>query len=158
MLGYFEEDIAPAIALIDRALDLNPSFYRGWQASGWLRLWAGELDVGVEHLQTAIRLSPLYGNATQLYGIAVARFFEHRFDAAIAAFLTALNELPGHAGIYRYLASCYAHAGRLDDARGIVRRLKTITPNVPPNVVQWRRPEHREFFLSGLRLAAGEAA
>jgi adenylate cyclase len=69
---------------------------------------------------------------------------------------TALEELPGHAGIYRYLASCYAHAGRLDDARGIVKRLRTITTNVLPNVVQWRRAEHREFFLSGLRLAAGE--
>jgi hypothetical protein len=34
--------------------------------------------------------------------------------------------------------------------------VSTITPNVLPNVVQWRRPEHREFFLSGLRLTADE--
>jgi TolB-like protein len=157
LFGYFGEDIEPAIALIDRALDLNPSCYRGWGVSGWLRLWAGQQNVAVEHLQIAIRLSPLHRNATQLFGIGVARFFERRFDEAIATLLTALSELPGHAGIYRYLASCYAHAGRLDDAREIVRQLRTITPNVLPNVVQWRRPEHREFFLSGLRLAAGEA-
>jgi pentatricopeptide repeat protein len=87
----------------------------------------------------------------------VARFFERRFDEAIAILLTALGEFPGHAGIYRYLASCYAHAGRLEDAREIVRQLRTITPSVLPNVVQWRRPEHREIFLSGLRLAADEA-
>jgi hypothetical protein len=29
VLGYFEPDIDPAIALIDRALDLNPSFALG---------------------------------------------------------------------------------------------------------------------------------
>jgi adenylate cyclase len=114
------------------------------------------LDVAVEHLQTAIRLSPLHPNATHVYGIAVAHFFAGRFSDAIAIFVTALDELPGHAGIYRYLASCYAHAGRLDNAREIIKRLRTITPNILPNVVQWRRPEHREFFLSGLRLAAGE--
>jgi adenylate cyclase len=156
MLAYFAEDIQPALALIDRALEINPSFYRGWGISGWLRLWAGQLEVAVEQLQTAIRLSPIDPNATQIYGIGVARFFEARFDEAIAMMATALEALPGHAGIYRYLASCYAHAGRLDDARGIVRRLRTITPNVLPNVVQWRRAEHREFFLSGLRLAVGE--
>jgi len=27
-----------------------------------------------------------------------------------------------------------------------------------PNAMHWRIPEHRELFLSGLRLAAGEAA
>jgi TolB-like protein/class 3 adenylate cyclase/tetratricopeptide (TPR) repeat protein len=154
---YFGEDIEPAIKLIDRALALNPSFYGGWGISGWLRLWAGQLDVAVEHLQTAIRLSPLHPNPTQVYGIAVAHFIEGRFSDAIAMFITALHELPGHAGIYRYLASCYAHAGRLDDARKIIKRLRTITPSVLPNVVQWRRPEHREFFLSGLRRAMSEA-
>ena len=91
-----------------------------------------------------------------MYGIGIADFFAGRWDEAIAKFLTALGELPGHPGIYRYLAACYAHAGRLDDARQIVGQLRTITPSVLPNVVQWRRLEHREMFLSGLRLATGE--
>ena len=46
--------------------------------------------------------------------------------------------------------------GRLDEAREIVTRLKIITPAVVPSVVPYRNPEHRELFLSGLRLAAGE--
>ena len=46
--------------------------------------------------------------------------------------------------------------GRLDDAREIVTRLKTITPAVIPSLVLYRNPEHQELFLSGLRLAAGE--
>jgi len=46
--------------------------------------------------------------------------------------------------------------GRLDEAREIVERLRTITPVVMPGARQLRNPEHRELFLSGLRLAAGE--
>jgi hypothetical protein len=48
--------------------------------------------------------------------------------------------------------------GRLDDARGVVQRLRTITPVVVPSTSTsvLRNAEHRELFLSGLRLAAGE--
>jgi hypothetical protein len=49
--------------------------------------------------------------------------------------------------------------GRLDDARQIVQRLRAITPLiVPKDAMHWRDPEHRELYLSGLRLAAGETA
>jgi hypothetical protein len=47
--------------------------------------------------------------------------------------------------------------GRLDEAREIVRRLRAITPVVVPSDLPYRNPEDRELFLSGLRLAAGEA-
>jgi hypothetical protein len=46
--------------------------------------------------------------------------------------------------------------GRLDDAREIVARLRAITSIVIPDASYLRNPEHRELFLSGLRLAAGE--
>jgi hypothetical protein len=47
--------------------------------------------------------------------------------------------------------------GRLDEAREIVKRLRGITSVVVPKVIPYRNPEHRELFLSGLRLAIGEA-
>jgi len=69
-----------------------------------------------------------------------------------------LQEHPGFAPTYRFLAACYVHMGRLDDARNIVQRLRTITPLiVPKDAMHWRNPEHRELYLSGLRLAADEA-
>jgi hypothetical protein len=48
--------------------------------------------------------------------------------------------------------------GRLDDAGKIVERLRAITPLVVPNAGFLRNPEHRELFLSGLRLAMGGEA
>jgi hypothetical protein len=56
----------------------------------------------------------------------------------------------------RVLASCYTHKGRLDDAREIVKRLRTITPSVMEPGTRYRNPEFRELFLSGLRLAADD--
>jgi tetratricopeptide (TPR) repeat protein len=58
-LGIFEPDIEPAITLIDRALDLNPSFAFGWYIKGWLRLWAGQADVAIELFEKSSRLDPL---------------------------------------------------------------------------------------------------
>ena len=57
-LAYFGEDIGAMMALVDRALALNPSFARGWHVSGVLRLWAGQPDIAIEHVETALRLSP----------------------------------------------------------------------------------------------------
>jgi hypothetical protein len=44
----------------------------------------------------------------------------------------------------------------LDEARDALDRLRSITPVIAPDVSYLRNPEHRELFLSGLRLAAGE--
>jgi len=35
--------------------------------------------------------------------------------------------------------------------------VRAITPLVVPSEVPFRHPKNRQFFLSGLRLAAGEA-
>jgi tetratricopeptide (TPR) repeat protein len=156
VLAYFGEEIGTMIRLVDRALELNPSFARGWHRSGVLRLWAGEPDLAIEHVQTSLRLSPRKRVGTQLGVIGFAYFFKHLFEEAASNLLLSIQEHPGFPNSYRALASCYAHMGRLDDAREIVARLRLITPVIIPNANHLRHPEHRELFLSGLRLAAGE--
>ena len=69
-----------------------------------------------------------------------------------------LEEISTWPVTYRFLACCYAHMGRLDEAREVVERLRTITTVVVPSATPYRNPEHRELFLSGLRLAASEEA
>jgi tetratricopeptide (TPR) repeat protein len=156
VLGYFGEDIDASIELIDRALALNPSFARGWVISGWLRLWAGQPDLAIGHLETSLRLSPHARRAGTFMAIGVAHFFARRFEDARAMLLRSLQEHSGWAPTYRFLAACYAHLGRLDEAQETIRRLEGVTTVVVPNAAHWRDLEHRELFLSGLRLAAGE--
>jgi tetratricopeptide (TPR) repeat protein len=156
VLGHFGEDIAAAHGLIDRSLDLNPSFALAWTRSGWLRLWAGQLDLAIKHFETSIRLNPRESRAGTNLGIGVGHFFLRRFDEAQALLLQSLQERPSWVPTHRFLASCYVQMGRLDEARDIVKRLRDITPIVVPSAAHWRNPEHRELFLSGLRLAAAE--
>jgi adenylate cyclase len=47
VLAYFGEDIGAMMALVDRALALNPNFARGWHLGGVLRLWAGQPDIAM---------------------------------------------------------------------------------------------------------------
>jgi len=156
VLGYFERDINPAFALIDRALELNPSFAMGWARNGWIRLWNGQTDVAIEHFEKALRLSPRRRAAANL-GIGVAHFFARRLDKAVAVLLLSLQENPNWAPSYRFLASCFAHMSRSRDAQEMVRKLRELTPVLIPTAEHWRIPEDREFYLAGLRLATGEA-
>jgi hypothetical protein len=87
--------------------------------------------------------------------IGVCHFFAQRFRDAAAMLLRSLQEHLGWAPTYRFLAACYAHMGRLDEARETIQRLKAVTSVVVPSAMHWRNPEHRELFLSGLRSAAG---
>jgi adenylate cyclase len=155
-LAYFGEDIDVAIELIDRALALNQSFAHGWVISGTLRLWAGQPDLAIDHFETSLRLSPHARRAGTFMSIGMGHFFAERFEDAVAMLLRSLQEHPGWAPTYRFLAACHAHMGRLDEARETIERLKAITPVVVPNAMHWRNAEHRELFLSGLRLAASE--
>ena len=156
VLAYFGEDIGAMMALVDRALALNPNYARGWYMSGVLRLWAVQPDLAIEHEGASVRLSPRARIGTSLGLTGPAHFFARRFDEALAKLLLAVQGDPSFPLSYRYLAACYAHLGRLDDAREIVARLRSITSVVIPDASFLRNPEHRELFLSGLRLAAGE--
>jgi adenylate cyclase len=156
-LGYFGEDINVGIELIERSLALNPSSARGWWCSGVLRNYAGQPDLAIEHFKNSLRLSPR-NRTSPGPGLGAAHFFGRRFGEAAALLRASLEQAPTFVMTYRLLASCYAHMGRLDDAREIVKRLRGITSIVVPKVIPYRNPEYRELFLSGLRLAAGEAS
>jgi TolB-like protein/class 3 adenylate cyclase len=157
VLAYFGEDIVTSIALIDRSLELNPSFAVGWWRSGWLRLWVGQPDLAIKHFETGLRLSPRVRMHDPFLGIGVGQFFARRLDEARTMLLRSLQENPNWVPTYRFLASCYAQMGRLDEARELIKRLRMLTDDVVPRATHWRNPEHREFYLSGLRLAASEA-
>ena len=156
VLGRFGEDIDAALALVDRALALNPSFAYGWYWSGWLRLFAGQADLAIQHFETSMRLNPRSQRGFHLAGIGTAHFFTRRFDEASAALRVSLEEVPAFAPAYRTLAACYGHLGRLAEAQSIIKRLVSLTPVVVPTTDPFRNPECSELYLSGLRLAGGE--
>jgi len=157
VLGSLGEDIDVAIGSIERSLALNPSFARGWVWSARLRNFAGQPDLAIEHFKTSLRLSPRDRMGTFSLPLGTAYFLKHQFAEAAATLLASLEQAPSLPVGYQLLASSYAHMGRLDEARQVVKRLRAITPVVIPTIILYRNPAHRELFLTGLRLAMGEA-
>lgn len=153
-LTNFGEDIDVMKGLIDGALVRNPNSAVGWFWSGWIRVFAGGADLAIEHFETSLRLDPLATRrAFHLTGIGIGHFFRRRFGQAASLLLASLHELPSYIVTQWFLASCYAHMGRLDEARELIARFNI--PAVPNIEKLLYDPEQRELFLSGLRLAAG---
>ncbi len=156
-LACFGEDIDTMTALVDRALAFNPSFARGWFISSCLRLRAGQPDLAIKHAEAAQRLSPRSQTTSPFYVVGAAHFVSRRFEDAVPKLRLAIQEVLSFPTPYRYLAACYAHLGRLDEARGTIARLREVTSApIPKFPHPLRRSEDRELLLSGLRLAAGE--
>jgi TolB-like protein len=160
VLGHFTEDIDSAVAMVQRALDLNPSYARGWYWNGWLRLFAGQPDVAMEHFRTSVRLNPRH--RPYLTGIGVAHLFSRRYREATEALSASLDELPGWPTTYRFLAASYVHLGRREKAHEMFDRLRAITPAALPVVdcsgnSPFRNREQSALYAEGLRVAAAAA-
>jgi TolB-like protein/class 3 adenylate cyclase/tetratricopeptide (TPR) repeat protein len=155
VFGYFDEDIGAAVALVDRALVLNPSYASGWYWSGVVRNWVGRPDVALEHFATFLRLSPRERFPFYLTAIGIALFFVRRFDEAAAKLHESLERFPKLALTYRFLAASYAHMGRLDKTREVAEDMRALNFTVLESGSRYRNPEYRELYLSGLQLAAG---
>jgi pentatricopeptide repeat protein len=156
VLGLSGEDLNMAIALVDRSVALNPSYARGWYISGLLRARASRYEEAIEHVETSLRLSPRGYLAAPRLALGSIHFFNRRFEQAAELLALSLREVP-FPGVYRTLASCYAHMGRMDEARTLVERLRATGAEVVPRHVPFiGKPAQEELYLSGLRLVAGE--
>jgi tetratricopeptide (TPR) repeat protein len=109
----------------------------------------------MEHVNMSLRLSPRGVVGKTLFVFGALHFVSRRLDEAVPKLILAIQQDPDYPAPYRFLAACYAHMGRLGEARNVVERLRDITQAVFPPDPQFRNLEHRELFLSGLRAAAG---
>jgi len=164
-LAYVVHDVEVGAALIDRALQLNPNLAEAWHFSGWVRIYLGEPEVAIEHLAHAMRLSPLdpLTFVTQM-AIAFAHFFAGRNDdasswaeKALATSPPGLRERPVYHPALLIAAASNSLAGRLEEARNAIARLRQLnpTPHISnlKNQIPLRRPEDLARYTEGLRKA-----
>jgi adenylate cyclase len=156
-LAYFEPNVDAAARLLERSLSMNPSFAFGWLLSGFVKLWAGQATLAVPDLERSMRLNPRDRRGFQLTGIGIAHFFDRHFNEAAKYLSLSLEELPSYVATYRFLASALAHLGQIEQAREVIARLRQLTSMVVPPETPYRDSHQRELYLSGLRLAVGEA-
>jgi TolB-like protein/class 3 adenylate cyclase len=144
-------------ALIDRALVLNPNLATAWRFNGYARVFLGEPELAIEHLNRAVRLSPLDPLIFIVQnGIVLAHFFAGRYDEALSWAQKTLRQNPNYAAAIIMAAVSAALAGREDEMRKAVGRLYEIDPKSGianfSNVWPLRRAEDLAAFEKGLRL------
>jgi tetratricopeptide (TPR) repeat protein len=106
-------------------------------------LWAGQPDLAIKHFEAALRLNPRDPAPGALMGMGVGHFFARRFEEARAMLLRALQVHQSWVPSYRFLASCYAQMGCLEEAHEIIIQLRALTPlGVPsaPAMAKSRAP------------------
>ena len=78
-LAHFVGDLDSSIALVDRALMLDPNLAAAWFLGGFLRVWRGEPDHAIERFARAMRLSPLDPEMYRMQaGVAMAHLLAGR--------------------------------------------------------------------------------
>jgi TolB-like protein len=157
-LARVTHDCEGGIALIDRALALNPNLAAAWNASGWVRAFLGETDVAIEHVQRAIRLSPLDPLMFVMYQVTGhAHFIAGRYGEAALWAGKSLREHPNFLATIRLSAASHALSGRLDLARNAVVRARELDPAVRLSNLKDRvgpfRPEDFSRYRDALQMA-----
>ena len=130
-VSFIERRTDESIAHFQRALNLNPNFAAAHGYLGWTLSFDGQSDKSIAHSQTAIRMSPHDPQQVIFYGgMAAAHYLAGRYEEAISSALSALRYRPTFNGARRLLVSALAQAGRLDEARTELERLKSFQPDI----------------------------
>jgi adenylate cyclase len=156
-------DFSGGIALISKAIALNPNSAVALRAAGNLYARAGDSTRAFASFDQAERLDPFDNGPTGYSGQIVAHFVTGAYDAALEWSDKALRDRPRSAAALRYRASCLGLLGRLEEARQTVQRLRELVPDF--TIARARhhiefdmnnlfgKPADREAFYEGLRRA-----
>ena len=129
VLAFVVHELEAGVAAIERALMLNPNFAAAWLFLGWTKVWRCQFEVAIEHLERAMRLSPLgRGIAGMQAAVATAHFFAGRYHEASAWAGRLLREYPAsHPGCASPLRAMRPPE-KAEEARKAAARLLRVDP------------------------------
>lgn len=157
-LAHLAGDVDGGIALLDRAVFLNPNLAAAWFLGGFLRTWHGECESAIAHFERAMRLSPVDPELYRMQaGMAMAHLFAGRVEQASAWAERSYTNLPSFLMVVALVAATRALGGRMMEARRAMDELRTLDPELRlSRLGAWlpiHRPEHLSIFADGLRKA-----
>jgi adenylate cyclase len=128
-----------AIAEAERVIALAPNNADGYQNLGSVLTWAGRAEEGIGLIEKAMRLNPRYP-LMYLQNLNFAYRLAGRYEEAIvpAKKLLALN--PNLMAAHLQLASCYAHLGRLEEARAEAAEVLRLAPHLSLEEIKQNLP------------------
>jgi TolB-like protein/class 3 adenylate cyclase len=156
--GYLFLEHEKASTLADRAIAINPNLASAWLARGMVSAWMGQHGKALEQLDRAIRLNPIDPENYLAEGFkAFAFLFLGKYEEACYWATQALTHQPNYAPALRAGCAGHALAGRLDEAREMMRRLREIDTvthlSDAKERISFRREQDVARLLEGYRKA-----
>jgi adenylate cyclase len=148
-IGYMFDDFERAVSLMDRAQALNPNLAMAFHLSGWIRCFIGQPGLAIEHLERAVRLSPLDPQRPgMLAAIAAAHFAAGRLDVASSLATKATLEQSNNFIAALVAAASNALAGNLEAAKTASELVRSTDPHFRIKNVKYRLPHRQPEVLT----------
>jgi len=162
MLGAEPDE---GIALLDRALSLNPYSTDGWAVSGLFHAHEGEITTALNYLDRSTRLNPLHRQVpAQGLGFVAAEIWAGRYEEALIWSERALRDVPANYTNLRTRTALLGLLGRNEEAQDALSQLLTMIPGltlshvrhqheVVQRIAPFRKTEFHRALYEGLRMA-----
>jgi TolB-like protein/class 3 adenylate cyclase len=156
--SFVLEEPENGVALLTRAMALDPNLAIARNWSGWGNIYLGNTDAAIEQFSAAIRLSPL---DPRLFlpqtGMAYALFFAGRYEDGLAWATRAMQNQSNFLGAHRTLMANLAMTGRIAEARRACDAMLKADPTFCISGITkrtpFRRPEDIERLGEAYRIA-----
>lgn len=157
-IAYIAHEFDDAVALMDRAIAVNPNHAYAWSFSAWLRIWRGEPDLAFAHVGHAMRLSPIDPAMFAMQGaMAYAHFLVGGYEEAALWAERSTRERPNFLLSMCSSAASSALTGQPELAHRAMARIRERDPNLRlsnlKDLTPFRRREDLAIFADGLRKA-----
>lgn len=143
-----------------QAIKLNPNFAAAHGYLGWALSLDGQSETAIQHLDNAIRMSPQDPQNVIFYmGLAVAHYLAGRYESAIGTARRATQYRSSLTASHRILCASLAQAGRQEEARAELAKLRKLNPDLSMAWIQRYVPYTERAmpkFLEGMRKAGLE--
>lgn len=145
-----------AVTEARKTLDLHPNYADGYAVLAFVSLHAGELEVALTSIHAAKRLNPKY-TYIYLFLEGHIHLLMRQYEQAISLLQEAAERNPVFDRTHVLLAAAYGQLDKLEDAEWAVTEALFINPEISianeQRNANYKRPEHLELYLDGLRKA-----
>jgi adenylate cyclase len=152
----WRRDFEGALAESRRMMALDPNFAQGYAATGLGLTYAGRAAEALEPIAMAMRLDPHHPDML-LHFLAQANFSLGKYEIAVQQLLERIARNPGTDASRMFLASCYGHLGRAEEARAAWAELLKVNPDFSvaqrARVLPYKDPGDFQRIVDGLAKA-----
>jgi DNA-binding SARP family transcriptional activator/TolB-like protein len=156
--AFLHHSLPEAVALHERALELNPNLAMAWALSAITYAYMGDADEAERRNNRYKALSPLDPHAFFLDAVfGIVHLLRHEYQSAATAGRAVTQLNPSFSGGYKPYLAALGHLGHDQEAKAVLRRLLTIEPDFTIERFLTMTPieatSDRDHYAEGLRLA-----